>query len=736
MNFRLKADKVLLPITALTVSCLTVLLFLIHPPFLRQMDYKVYDGLLSACHEDNATDIPVIVDLDEKSLQQFGQWPWPRYRVALLMGKLQNMGARSIATDVIFAEADNMSLSVLQKQLRRDLQVDVHFSGIPAQLTDNDAILGDLLKQGPFILGMDMDFTRFQDEALSCMTSPCLEHDVPVALLSAPGAMPMDQALHNAQRIICPLSILARNVPATGFITIAADEDGLFRRVPLLISSKGKIYPSLAVAALRQAMGIDTIMVKLSTLGVESIRLGQQEIPVDRKGQMLINYRGAAHTFKYISAADVLNSSVPISDVLGKIVFIGTSASGLRDLRPTPFDTYFPGVETHATVVDNILSGQFIVSPAWGPGAILLAVLLMGLFTFALVALSRGFWIIVPLLGLAIGLWLGSEYLFKHHGLYVSPLYPYINLATSFTLLVVIKFWKEERDKQFIQGAFSHYLAPTIVRKIVDDPGSLSLDGVEKEVTVQFSDIRSFTNLSEKLTPSQVTALLHDYMTPMTEIVTNHSGTLDKFIGDAIMAFWNAPLDVPQHQKLAVNAALTQLDRLGQLNIEFEKLFGFSLKIGIGLHAGVVRVGNMGAENLFDYTIIGDTVNLASRLEGLCKFYGQEIVVSQSIMEACRDAHVFQELDKVRVKGKESAVTIYTVVPPALVTSRHEEMSNHRAGLKAYYDGKFEHALAVFLKLKERHPASLLYTLYCERCFHLKQHPPIDWDGVYTHEKK
>ncbi|KAB1443734.1 CHASE2 domain-containing protein [Pseudodesulfovibrio senegalensis] len=734
MKKSLKTERMLIPATGFMLSCITVLLFIIQPSFLRLLDYKVYDQLLIASHSPKATDVPVIVDIDEKSLQQFGQWPWPRYRVALLLGTLQNMGARSVATDIIFAEPDNTSLAVLRAQLKRDLHVDLHFSGIPHQLVDNDTVLANLLSLGPFVFGMDMDFAEQPQKKPS--QSACARHAEKVILLATHNAPPLNKALHEATGIICPLEQLAHNAPALGFITIAADEDGLFRRVPLLIACQDAIYPSLALAALKQAFGTRSVAVKLSSLGVESIRLGQQEIPVDKKGQMLINYRGPSHTFNYISAADIINGSVPNSSIQNKIVFIGTSASGLRDLRPTPLDTYYPGVETHATIVDNILSGQFLVDPDWGPGAVLVAIVVTGMITTLLVGWAKGIWVPLPLAALALGLWLGAKSLFENKGLYVSPLYPYINLALSFTLLVVIKFWREERDKRFIQGAFSHYVAPAVVRRIVNDPSSLSLEGMETDVTIQFSDIRGFTTLSEKLSPTQVTALLHDYMTPMTEIITRHSGTLDKFIGDAIMAFWNAPIAIPGHQDLAVQAALAQLERLDVLNKAFETEYGLTMEIGIGLHAGVVRVGNMGSKDLFDYTIIGDTVNLASRLESLCKYYGQKIVVSQSIVDGCRNSHVFLELDRVRVKGKKSAVTVYTVATTSQAQKRAEEFEMYQQALNAYHEGNFEHAESIFRQLTDRFSDCRLYTLYLERCKGLQRNPPLEWDGIFTHTEK
>lgn len=734
MRQTVKTDTLILLISGILISLVVVLLYIIQPTFLKLLDYKIYDQLLRRYHTSNATDYPVIVDIDEKSLAEFGQWPWPRYRVALLLGNLMQYGVKSVGSDIIFVERDKTSLVVLQEQMKRDLNVAPEFSGVPKQLEDNDRILAGVLSQGPFVLGLDFSFNgnKTTKEAASCLAPPSN-----VSLLKSPDAVSPQQALHDADDVICPLPILAESAPASGFITIASDEDGIFRRVPLLISWKGKLYPSLAVATLMQATGVGDIVLKLSKLGVESIRIGPTAIPVDRKGQMLINYRGSSKTFKYISAADVLKGIVRPAQLKNKIVFIGTSASGLRDLRPMPFDNYYPGVETHATITDNILSKQFFSSPSWEPALLIVIIMLVGLFSTVLITWTRAAYIVLPLLGVWFGLWYGSVYLFSEAGLFLSPFYPFICLATTFAVLTVLKFWREEHAKKFIQGAFSHYLAPSVIDKILDDPESLSLEGQEKEVTIEFSDIRSFTSLSEKLTPTQVTELLHDYMTPMTRIITEHSGTLDKFIGDAIMAFWNAPVAVESHQLAALEAALLQLDHLKRLNDHFMEKFGFTIAIGIGLHCGTVRVGNMGSADLFDYTLIGDNVNLASRLEGLTKYYGQEIVVSQTIADTCCTTHVFQELDRVRVKGKAEPVTIYTVHRQEEAEKIQEELTLHGRGLELYRAGSFHEAKVVFDLIAQKHNNHLLYSMYSERCAILDENPPEgSWDGVFTHKSK
>jgi len=498
-----------------------------------------------------------------------------------------------------------------------------------------------------------------------------------------------------------------------------------------------RIYPSLALASLIQATGKENIILKLSPLGVESLKFNGIVIPTDKRGQMLINYRGKMKTFEYISASDVLNRKLEPNSLQGRVAFIGTSASGLKDIRPIPLDPSYPGVEAHATIVDNILSRQFLSVPDWAQGLEFSGMVAAGLVTTFLLMWARASWIVIPLIAMAYAMWYGSVYFYQEHHLYISPMYSYITLALTFFTLTLIKFWREENAKRFIHGAFAHYLAPSVISQIMDDPDALSLEGQEKEITIQFSDVRDFTSLSEELSPTQVTDLLHDYLTPMTRIITEHEGTLDKFIGDAVMAFWNAPLDVENHQKHSLEAALAQLEKLDQLNELFTEKYGFTIAVGIGIHSGPVRVGNMGSADLFDYTLIGDNVNLASRLEGLTKYYGQKLVVSQSIVDACEESSRFRYLDRVRVKGKVEPVTIYTAYTLKEAEQRKEELTLYGKAITHYMDMDFEKAKNIFNQLKDMGGESVLCNLYIDRCAHLIHTPPDkNWDGVFTHTTK
>lgn len=733
-----KKDQAILFGAGVAASVLMAVLFINNPAFLRFLDYKIYDQYLKQYHTSNATSIPVVIDLDEKSLAEMGQWPWPRYRVAMLLKYLQAYGASAVATDIIFVEADRTSPVILQQQLKKEMKIDITIDGLPPALVDNDKLLAHNIKTGPFVLGFDFLTKAIKsDDGVVRNLTDCFIKPAKVAILAPPNAPSPHDVIFSAEEAICPIPVLAMAARQTGFITIAPDQDSVYRRVPLLYSWNKKFYPSLALAALMQATGIKSIVLKMSPIGVESIRMGKTVIPTDERGRMLINYRGKMKTFQYISASDVLNKKLPAGALRGKIAFIGTSASGLKDIRATPLDPGYPGVEAHATIIDNILSKEFLNVPDWAKGLEFAVMLAVGIITTLLLMWSPAAWLVVPLLGMGYAMWYGSVIMYEDYRYYISPLYSFINLALTFTLLTMIKFWREEHAKRFIHGAFAHYLAPSVISQIMDDPDSLSLEGQEKDITIQFSDVRSFTTLSEKLSPTQVTNLLHDYLTPMTRIITEHEGTLDKFIGDAVMAFWNAPLDIKNHQKKSLDAALVQQSKLDELNEVFIEKYGFTIAVGTGIHSGPVRVGNMGSADLFDYTLIGDNVNLASRLEGLTKYYGQKLVVSQNIVDACGDDYAFRILDSVRVKGKEEPVTIFTAYPLDMAEERRDELNLYEKAHDLYLKMEFDKARELFEELLEKYEEPVLYQMYIERCEQLKAHPPgNDWDGVFTHKTK
>lgn len=702
---------------------------------MRQLDNMVYDLLFRASHEASSATSGhvVVIDLDEKSLAEYGQWPWPRYRVALLLAQLHELGVRAVGLDILFAESDATSPVVLKRELERDLGLSVSFDDVPPELMDNDAVLARVLANGSFVLGYNF-YTAPPGTTISELKERAPSHPLVHAFITPKGVSPDESYLETANAAALNLPMLQEAAKASGYFSMLVDDDGVLRRTPLIVRYQDTIYPSLALATLLSSQNLNNaaVLIRMDSNGVASIQIGDRLVPLDSRGCLLLNYPGESRTFTFVSAADVLANRVPEGILQGKVALLGSTASGLMDARATPLDPIYPGVEAHATIIDNIIQQNYLWQPSWHGGAELAAVILSGVFCSVLLCYVRALHSAAPVFLLVVALGWGALKAMEQ-GIYLSPLYPVVLIAILFTSLTLLRYLKEEHQKRFFETAFSSYVSPQVVEQMVRNPDRLSLTGEEKEVTVLFTDLRDFTSFSESLDPERLSSLLNAYFTPMTHIITERFGTLDKYIGDAIMAFWNAPLNVPDHPTYALNAALEMVNELNRLNETlFQREFGTALRLGAGLHCGSVRVGNMGTDSLFNYTIIGDAVNLASRLEGLTKYYGVPILVSNDVALSVENISQV-EIDTVRVKGKEHAVTIYT---PQAVCGFAEHLHLHQQGLELYKNRRFVEAAGVFRKLSALDGHSL-HAMYEERAKILAENPPPkDWDMVFTHTSK
>lgn len=729
--------KGLLVVTGIAFTLLMAGLFVYKPPFLKIMDLKVYDTMFQSIYSDQVTEAVVIVDLDEKSLADFGQWPWPRYRVALMLEKIRRAGAVSIGLDMVFAEEDRTSPRIIRDRLKEELGVEIGFAGLPRGLEDNDLILADILKGGPFVLGYYFDFYE-RGSRPEKMVPKKPAHPLSFSTLSSPGAAPLDQLLFHPHGLTDNISPLSAAAPGSGFMNVAPDPDGVIRRVPLIMTCHEEFYPSLALAVAINILDSKNILARANPGGLESIRLGGQVVPLDPKGQLLLNYRGPGRTFKYVSAADVLKDQAGPEVFEGKIVLLGTSAAGLKDIRTTPLDSVYPGVEAQATVIDNILTGDFLYRPDWAPGLELTLTVLAGILSTVIITWLGGLWLILPLTAGAAGLWYGSLHVFDKQGLHISPMMPLLALSGSFTLLTFQKFWLEEKEKRKIKKTFEHYLSPDVIRRVIKNPGLLKLGGEKKNLSIMFSDIRSFTNISESMSPGELVTFMNEYLTAMTEVILKNGGTLDKYMGDAIMAFFGAPEDMPDHALVAQKTALQMLERLYECRDNW-CIDGLSrVEIGIGISTGDVIVGNMGSEKRFDYTVMGDEVNLASRLEGLTKVYGVKILVSRSTREQAKEGMVCREIDLVRVKGRQKPAAVYEPFEKDYFTGGgFTFIAPFEQGLKAYRAGNWGEAERFFNQTLELKPGDKPSLTYIKRCRKLAQEPPgPEWDGVWIMETK
>lgn len=735
-------------LAGLGLTCLMAGLYVFQPRFLQFLEHKVYDVLFHAAHSKTPSGAVAIVDLDEAGLAAYGQWPWPRYRVALLVEKIRRAGAAAVALDIVFAEEDRTSPRVMRRTLKSELGVDVDFTGLPPGLEDNDAVLAGVLAQGPHVLGYYFRMGGL-DEApgppargIAGEQGAALEgepqgqaspHPLSAAVLRAPDAVTVDQALFSAGAVVGNIPVLARSAPGSGFINVGADRDGIVRRAPLVMAWEGRIYPSLALAAVLKALGADTAVLRLTSGGVESLRVAGRTIPLDSRGRMLLHYRGPRQTIPTFSVLDVLQDRLGPDALNGRIVFLGTSAAGLMDIRSTPLDPFYPGVEAQATAADTVISGDFLRRPDWAPGLELILVLGMGLVSTLLLVRLGGLWPLLPLAVLASSTWFGAQHALGAKGLYLSPLMPLVALAGNFGLLSFLKFWSEEREKRKIRGSFEHYLSPEVIERVVKDPNLLKLGGEKKDMTVFFTDIRNFTTLSEKLEPQELVAFMNEFHSAMTGIILEQGGTVDKYIGDAIMAFFGAPVDQPRHALLGCRTALLMMESLYECRKNW-CFPGFSrIEIGVGISSGEMVVGNMGSVRRMSYTVMGDQVNLASRLEGLTKLYGVKILISRFTYERVREEIVCREIDLVRVKGKTEPVTIYEPFNADYFTGgEFAFIPPFEQGLAAYRARRFDEAVARFeqtLTIKPRDNPSLLYMERCRAL--LAAPPPEDWDGVW-----
>lgn len=763
MWFRKKREKkrsLTLPLCGISFLILVALLalYITQPTLLHQMDLKIYDHFLANQADGQVHPEIIIVDIDEPSLELYGQWPWPRYRMALLMGTLAEAGAAVVALDILLAEPDRTSPQLMQTAMKDELGLDMTFAGLPDTLLDNDKLLADLMSQIPVVLGCYFRFGEAGTFAAAPPTAGSLSladaapqlgtseistssgtdwkpPSTSVIERGVADAIPAHTFLFKASNATLPLPLFV-DAAKLGFFNMSMDTDGLVRRVPLLLAADTNIYASLAVETLMKALGTSQIRLGIGLDGLESLSLGKLQIPISADGTINVPFRGPSHTFPYMSAQTVLHPDFDPETVKGKIVFLGTSAPGLLDIRATPLDTYYPGVEVHASVVDALLSQRIVDTPAWTPGLQLLLILLMSalcLLAFAKVRPALA-WLACGALAVAAFQISGGIYA---RGLYISPLWVIFTVGVQGLALVSFRYWWSERDKRMLRQAFNRYVAPEMVSRIVER-GEVVLRGEERQLSVMFTDLRGFTSLSEGLTPEQVVSLLNRYFTPMTALVRNAHGTLDKFIGDAIMAFWNAPLDVPDHPAKAVHTALAMLSTLDTLNVSLKEDLDITLRMGAGIHCGPAYVGNMGSNDLTSYTAIGDTVNLASRLEGLCSRFGVRLVLSDDVVQLCGPVPL-QRLVRLRVKGRQEPVQVYTAFTAEEALAFAPEMQEYQVALELYDQAvqarsvpAMEQCRAMFAALQEKFPSRFLYGEYVVNCTELCNTILEEWTDVWT----
>ena len=660
---------------AVFISIFLSALYIFSPGILRSFDDRMRDAYFLYRGEMPNGGSVVIVDIDEASLRALGQWPWSRDKLSKIIENLTSAGVAVIGIDAVFAEEDRTSPSLIAKKLN-----------LKENLQDYDLQFANTLANSPVILGygfdlVDEDGDKHAPKIPAILIEKNKKEDFAIKAL---GATLNIEPIQNAGY-------------SSGFFNVIPDSSGMIRSVPLVISFDDVLYPSLALEIVRVVSGEKKIFINYDELGIENISIGQTVIPTDAIGGITVNYRGGFKNFKYLSAKDIYDGEFNADEVEGKIVLIGTSAIGLYDLRTTPFDSAFAGVEVHANAIDNILSGDFIYKPSYADGVtVILVVFSSFLIVFSVTSMNFYGKILTFFAASFLYVW-GSYYALFHEGIILNILFPLAAISLAFVTTLAFDYFYSIKSERAIRAKFASKVSKSVMDDILKNTNGNELSIKNKEVTIFFSDIRGFTSISEKLGAKELIALLNRYMQPMSEIIIKNQGTIDKFIGDAVMAYWNAPLDIQNHADLAVKSALEQFEALKILNSQLEKENLPQISIGIGINTGEVIVGEMGCEIRSDYTVIGDAINLGSRLESLCKFYGSNLNISNFTKERLKEKYMFRFLDLVRVKGKNEPVEIWRVLGYGEAQSElKKELEIYDKAIALYKKAKFLEALEIF----------------------------------------
>jgi len=673
-----------------------------------------------------------IVDIDEKSLTRLGQWPWPRTRIADMIVNLTRLGAVAIGFDIVFAEPDRLNPSAVADTMR---YLDEETKSRLRTLPSNDQIFADAIKRSRVVLG----------ETGLAGANPLFDKALPVTGVATLGEDP--------QRFLFDFAGLLRNVDTLeaaaagrGLFTIRNERDGIVRRVPMMLLAQGVMMPSLSFEILRVVTGTPTIIIKSEKAGIKSVGLRGLEVPTDRNGQLWVHFAKQDRSI-YVSAADVLDGNIAPEKIDHKLVLIGTSAVGLNDIKTTPVSAAMPGVEIHAQVLEAALANALLSEPSYGIVLEFAAALVLGLLVITFAPMF-GPVVLVVIGALFASLLIGASwYFYAQQRLLIDFTYPLLSTTAIYLTLVFSSFVREQAQRRQIRSAFGQYLSPALVEQLALSPEKLVLGGEEREMTIMFSDVRGFTAISEsyKHDPQGLTALMNRFLTPLTNAILARKGTVDKYMGDAIMAFWNAPLDDAQHQLNACEAAVDMLERIEELNKERETEAQHGghayipLNVGVGLNTGTCVVGNMGSDLRFDYSVLGDSVNLASRLEGQSKEYGFPIIVGSTTALAVKEKFAILELDFIMVKGKKEPEVIYAIAgrEDTAQSGRFQRLRNLTIEMLACYRSRdWEGALTAIERGRgtgEANSLELLYQLYDARIRdYQKNPPPEDWNGAFA----
>lgn len=709
---------------------------------LHQLNLWLYDARLAATMPNTVDSRLVIVDIDEKSLAAVGRWPWRRDKLATLMDQLfDRYKVAVVGFDIVFAEKDDSSgLGVLKELGQGRLKEDAGFQSVLPELEqrlDYDKLFAHKLENRLTVLGyfFNNDATVSKAGQLPKPVLPSGTFDRrAVGFITATG--------YGSN-----LPILMNSAASAGHFVPFVDTDGVTRRVAMLMEMDGQYYESLSLAMVRAYLNFPPVqpvqpgaVMGQQFTNVENLKVGHLEIPVDRYMRTLVPYRGVGGSYLYVSAVDVLEGKIDPKSMAGKIVLIGTRAAGLNDLRVAPIDAVYPGVEVHANLIAGMLDKAIPEAPEYLMGAEVLQILVLGaLMIILLIRLSPLYATVATAVLLLLAV-VSNFMLWKNANL-AFPLAATLTLIVGlYALNMAYGYFFEVRNKRQLANLFGQYVVPELVEKMSDDPEKYTMEGQSRELTVLFSDVRSFTTISESMDPKELSRFMNEFLTTLSEVIrSQYLGTIDKYMGDCVMAFWGAPFYDPDHARNAVLAGLEMQRAIRALGPKLREKGWPEIHIGVGVNSGRMTVGDMGSQIRKAYTVMGDAVNLASRLEGLTKYYGVGMIVGEGTRNATASEIVYRELDRVRVKGKADAVAIYEPLGRKLEidSEKLKELELYHRALKLYRQQDWDMAEMQLVNLRGTHPQDLLYAALLERIAHFRKNPPpADWDGVFDFETK
>jgi adenylate cyclase len=673
----------------------------------------------------------IIVDIDEKSLARFGQWPWPRSLLAELVDRLKAAGVAAIAFDAVFAEPDRLAPENLARELR----------GLPPDaaealraLPGGDAVFAAALARAPSVLGR---------AALAIgQEGPPRSGPAPAAPVAELGGDPKPSLLQFGA-LVRNRDELERAARGAGVFSLPPERDNIVRRVPAAIVVDGRVYPALAIEMLRIATGQGAFAIRSNAAGIDSVVVAGVRIPTDERGRIWLHFADP-NPARYVSVADVMAGAVEPGRLARRLAILGTSAAALGDIKATAAGRPMPGVEVHIQLLEMILAGTHLTRPNYALGAELAMLVIAGLVVIVLLPMAGAKWALGVAVAEVAALAGASWHLFAAEGLLFDVTYPAVAAFALYSLLTFLAYVREEAERRRVRTAFSRYLSPTLVARLAEDPSRLRLGGEDREMTLMFTDVKGFTRIAETYDATSLTALINRMLTPLTSAILEHAGTVDKYMGDAIMAFWNAPLDDPRHAANACRAALEVQRRMGPVNEAIKADCAAAgrvympLEVGVGLNTGVCCVGNMGSDLRFDYSVLGDTVNIAARLEGQTRTYHVDIVVGETTRDAAPEL-AFLEIDLIRVVGKAKPVRIYALLGEEALAAdpKFRALAEaHDAMLAAYRAQDWRAARAALERVRPLDPGLGLgsfYDLYEARLDEYETAPPErDWDAVYV----